>query len=68
MPTLKAAMLGRNQPEKLNMQQVQIGENGGKWVQIWKMPNPKHQNTCYQTMMMPLVPQNMGFYYGKTTK
>ena len=28
----------------------------------------KHQNMCYQTIMMPLAPQNMGFYYDQTTK
>ena len=43
----------------------------GKMGENPKMPyrmQKKHQNRCYQTITMPLVPQSVGFYYGHMPK
>ena len=67
MPTLRVVIVGRNQFRKQNIRRVKLGENGKKLGETPKMPYPmqkKHQNRCHQTIMIPLVPQSVGFYYG----
>ena len=44
---------------------------GWETVENPKMPYPmqkKHQNMCYQTIMMPLVSQSVDFWYTEMPK